>query len=192
LMGLLIVGFLGLVAGYTYKARLNDRFMTITRDKVYQSGAMPPEVLKERVRQHGIRVVIDLRRPENGLEEERTTLAELGVSYFSLPCGQHPKEHVVRAFLEIMDHRENRPVLIHCNNGISRSVIFAAIYRMEYEGWSNDRARRVAYWQSAFGDFALGQKKGMFLMNYIPRWHRSAVAAGGELCSMNELVSIKE
>ena len=39
-----------------------------------------------------------------------------------------------------MDNPDNYPVLIHCFAGIHRTGAFCAIYRMEYEGWTNAEA----------------------------------------------------
>jgi hypothetical protein len=41
----------------------------------------------------------------------------------------------IAEFLEIMDHPDNYPVLLHCKAGLHRTGFFTAIYRMEYEGW---------------------------------------------------------
>lgn len=189
LIGLLVLGLVGNLIGYWHKAKLHYHFMTISRGKVYQSAAMPADVLKEKVRRYGIKAVIDLRRPENGLEEERAVLADLGIAYYNLPSNQIPRDEVVEEFLKIMDNHTHRPVLIHCKNGIGRSIILAAIYRMEYEGWSNDRARRVAYWQSTFGSFSSGGRKGQFLMRYVPRWRRSEASVSCASTMRNGIIT---
>ena len=169
MIGVLLIGALGAGAGY-YQKRSSYRFTTITEGQVYQSGAMPPEVLKNKVQQYGIQTVIDFRRPGDKVDAERAALTQLGIKHFNLYSGQIPKDKVVDAFLEIMDHHEYRPVLIHCKHGIGRAVLFSAIYRMEYEGWLNELARRKAYWQSNLGSsFKLNEKKGEFIRDYIPR-----------------------
>jgi protein tyrosine/serine phosphatase len=35
---------------------------------------------------------------------------------------------------------KNYPVLVHCFAGIHRTGAYTAIYRMEFEGWSNAKA----------------------------------------------------
>ena len=44
-----------------------------------------------------------------------------------------------------------------------------AIYRMEYQGWSNDRARRECVSVPGFSHFDRGERKGDFIMAYVPR-----------------------
>jgi tyrosine-protein phosphatase SIW14 len=39
-----------------------------------------------------------------------------------------------------MDNPDNYPVLVHCFGGIHRTGAYCAIYRMEYEHWSNAQA----------------------------------------------------
>jgi len=170
MIGVLALGLLGAGVGY-YQKRSHYRFTTVTEGEVYQSGAMPKEALRDKVIQYGIRAVIDLRRPRNNVDEEHAVLTQLGVKHFNLPSQQIPKDEVVKKFLEIMDHPEYRPVLIHCEHGIGRAVLFTAIYRMEYEGWSNEQARRAAYLQSTFGSsFKPNEEKAKFIHEYVPRW----------------------
>ena len=40
-----------------------------------------------------------------------------------------------------MDDSSNYPVLIHCYHGVGRAQMFSALYRIEYEGWTNQEAR---------------------------------------------------
>jgi len=156
-------------AAYGYWAWLDYRFLTVTDGQVYRSGAMPPEKLVERVREHGIRTVIDLRSGGKAVEAERDALAAIGVRHHNVPSGQVPADERVDAFLEIMRQPENRPVLIHCQHGIGRATLYSAIYRMELEGWSNEQARSTAYWRSGLGSFEAGDSKGRFLLDYTPR-----------------------
>ena len=68
-----------------------------------------------------------------------------------------------------MDDPSNYPVLLHCYHGVGRAQLFSAIYRMEYEGWSNQDAReqtRVLLKGSSFDE---GAPKGDYLINYKPR-----------------------
>ena len=168
MIGVLLIGALGAGAGY-YQRLSSYRFTTINEGRVYQSAAMPLEVLKDKVRQYRIKTVIDFRRPGDKVDIEHAVLTQLGIRHFNLSSGQIPEDEVVDEFLKIMDNHEYQPVLIHCKHGIGRAVLFSALYRMEYEGWLNERARRKAYWQSGFGGFKPTEKKGAFILDYTPR-----------------------
>src|SRR5207237_1241596 len=54
--------------------------------------------------------------------------------------GSVPAEKGVKVFREVMSDPANYPVLVHCFAGIHRTGAYCAVYRMEFEGWSNARA----------------------------------------------------
>jgi protein tyrosine phosphatase (PTP) superfamily phosphohydrolase (DUF442 family) len=166
--GLLIVAILG--GKYLYWAQVDKRFTTITEGKLYQSAEMSMGKLQEKIAVKGIRTVVDLRSPRKEVDKERTYLTESGVNYINLPSGQHPKDDVIDGFLKIMAKKENLPVLVHCKHGMGRSVLLAALYRIEFEGWSKEDARRKAFWQSGLGfEFLPSGDKGRFIKDYPPR-----------------------
>jgi protein tyrosine/serine phosphatase len=167
--GAFLVSLLVVAAVYGYWVFVEHRLLTVTEDQVYRSGAMPLETLQNAIRKYGIRTVIDLRKPSKEVDTEHTALALMGVQHFNLPSKQVPADETIKAFLEIMDNRENRPVLIHCHNGVGRAVLFTAIYRMEYEGWSNENARRASRLILYKSAFSLDSSKGKFLQEYVPR-----------------------
>lgn len=153
---------------YAYWVLFEYRFASVTPGQMYRSGAMPPERLVEKVEEHGIRAVIDLRTHGED-EAERSALAALGAKYFYLPSSQAPPPSVVEGFLEIAVQSENRPLLVHCEHGVGRAVLFSALYRIEFEGWPNERARSSAYWGSGLGNFKPDSRKGRFLLDYRRR-----------------------
>ncbi len=51
-----------------------------------------------------------------------------------------------------MDDPANYPVLIHCYAGIHRTGTMCAIFRMDYQGWTNDEAMNE---MRTFGDTML-------------------------------------
>jgi protein tyrosine phosphatase (PTP) superfamily phosphohydrolase (DUF442 family) len=153
---------------YAHWVLFEHRFATVSQGQVYRSAAMPPGRLVERVEEYGIRAVIDLRTDGED-EAERSALAALGVKYFYLPANQAPQPSVVDTFLELAEQSENRPLLVHCEHGVGRAVLFSALYRVEFEGWPNERARSRAYWGSGLGNFRPDSEKGRFLLDYRRR-----------------------
>ncbi len=53
-----------LVAKSLYNTHLNYNFKTITDDKVFSSGVIPPEKIKDYVEDNNIKTIIDFRHPE--------------------------------------------------------------------------------------------------------------------------------
>lgn len=166
----LAAGVLVLAAWGPFLNRLLDyRFQVVSEGKLYRSAEMPPDELARRCRRLGIRTVIDFRKPGGDVDAERAALARGGVRHVHLPSKQVPKPEVVRGFLEVMDDPANLPALLHCTHGVGRTGVLSAVFRMEYEGWSNDRARREAQRLGGIKSFRKDKPKGRFLLNYTPR-----------------------
>ncbi len=72
-----------------------------------------------------------------------------------------PARETVEAFLEVMSHEQNYPILIHCHHGYGRSSVMTALYRIEFEGWDNDTR-----WFTPFSSFDRDASKGAFLLSY--------------------------
>ncbi len=169
---LAIVVALALGGGYwRHQATALHRFSVVHEGRLFRSQALSAEIVVKRCEEHGIRTVVDLRKEEQreAIDAEAEALAAAGVKHIRLSTGQVPDPHVVAQFLEVMDEPANWPVLVHCRHGSGRTGVMAAIYRMEYQGWSNDRARRENVVLPHFSSFDRGERKGEFIMNYVPR-----------------------
>ncbi len=166
---------------YVYDRHINHNFMTITEGKVYKSGVIPPDEIADYVKKYKIKSIIDLRFPGTGdtvnnpeipaeLTAEKEAVAKIpGVNYFNNGCDQVPDQAAVDSFLKIMDNKDNYPVLIHCYHGIGRSQLFSALYRIEFEGWTNEEARQKAAFPVKFSSFDDGTPKGEYLKAYKTR-----------------------
>ena len=177
----LVVVILGVTGKYIYDRHINHNFMTITEGKVYKSGVIPPDEIANYVKKYHIKSIIDLRFPGTGddvnnpeipseLTAERTAVAKIsGVNYFNNGSDQVPKQENLDKFFKIMDNQSNYPVLIHCFHGIGRAQMYSAIYRIEYEGWSNEDARHKAAFPFMFSSFDDGKPKGEYLKTYKSR-----------------------
>ena len=135
----------------------------------------PPDELLEIVKDQGIRTVIDLRTSDESPVDvalERAALLRSDAAFVHLPAAHVPADETVRRFLEIVGDPENRPVLVHCKHGTGRSVLFASLFRVEFENWDNEVARRAVeplHWR---GNFAPHAPKGKYLLAYQRhRWN---------------------
>jgi protein tyrosine/serine phosphatase len=155
--------------------------MTITEGKVYKSGVIPPDEIADYVKKYHIKSIVDLRFPGTGdevnnpeipaeLTAEKNAVTKLiGVNYFNNGSDQVPNQKNLDLFFKIMDNKDNYPVLIHCYHGIGRAQLYSAIYRIEYEGWSNEDARHQAAFPFMFSSFDDGKPKGEYLKSYKSR-----------------------
>ncbi|WP_345988171.1 dual specificity protein phosphatase family protein [Chryseobacterium sp. Chry.R1] len=180
LIPLLIIAFLFLV-GALYQKKVRYNLVTISENKVYNSGVIPPDKLPAVLKSHNIKTVIDLRdglqqtelNPETKKQvnaEENAVDKLSGIHYFNLPTDQIPQDSTVKKFLSIMDDPKNYPVLIHCHHGVGRSRLFSSLYRIEYENFTNEEARANARFLWEFGsNFSKNSDKGTYLLNYKKR-----------------------
>lgn len=164
-----------------YHKYVTYNFRTISKGKVYKSGVINPDKIVDFLTEHNIKSVIDLRLPGTSdlknnpeitteVNAEKLALEKTDtITYFYNGTKQIPKKKQLKSFFKIMDNPNNYPVLIHCHHGVGRAKLFSALYRIEYEGWSNTKARKHTRFITKWSSFAIGKGKGDFLNNYIKR-----------------------
>ena len=170
-----------LVGKYVYDMNINHNFETITEGKVYKSGVIPPDELESYINKYHIKSVVDLRFPGTGdevnnpeipaeLTAEKNTIEKIkGVNYFNNGSDQVPKPENLKTFFRIMDNPANYPVLIHCYHGVGRAELYSAIYRIEYEKFTNEEARNGVRTLVKWSSFDDGKPKGEYLKAYKSR-----------------------
>jgi protein tyrosine phosphatase (PTP) superfamily phosphohydrolase (DUF442 family) len=135
------------VAYYVHWVHVRRRFVAISPGRVYQSGAMAPQKLIRCARRHSIDTIIDFRGAhEDVVQREALALSASGIRHINIPVGSLPTPKDVQRFNDVMreELRARRAVLLHCKDGEGRAVAFAAIYRIQFEGWSALKAYRRA------------------------------------------------
>lgn len=151
----LLVLLVGGPVGYALHRHSEQRKFLMVRDGVlYRSGQMTLTGLKRAVKDYGIKTVVTLRGseiendpapPPDQAEEDYCKAQEINhyrlppVPWWS-PTGPAPADANVRRFVAILSDPANHPVLVHCFAGIHRTGAYVAIYRMEFEHWSNAEA----------------------------------------------------
>ena len=181
-IGFLILGIVLIGVGkYVYDMNINHNFETITEKKVYKSGVIPPDELENYIQKYHIKSVVDLRFPGTAdlvnnpeipkeLTAEQEAISKIkGVTYFNNGSDQVPTQQNLDSFFKIMDNSANYPVLIHCYHGVGRAEMYSAIYRIEYEKWTNEQARQGVRTIIKFSSFDDGTPKGDYLKAYKSR-----------------------
>src|SRR5262249_44288482 len=149
---------LGPLVYYRYEYTDTKRLRVVEDGKLYRSGQLSADGLTKAVLQYKIRTVLnvqdDVPEPDmmaNWLNSstipERELCRQLGVRYIHLAPDlvsrrRTPLERpeAIDRFLEIMDDPLNHPVLLHCRAGLHRTGVLCAVYRLEYQGWSQLQA----------------------------------------------------
>lgn len=171
--------FCGVVVGcfQVYQVQFNYNFSVISQDKVYKSGAIPPEKLPRYIAKYNIKTVVDLRKgtvvdPLNpalntAVKEEAQALSKLDdVNYIHLPSKQIPTSDNLEKFYKIIEEEDNYPLLIHCHHGTGRAILYSAIYRIEREGLTNEEARSKTRFPVLLSNFDHNTPKGEWLKQY--------------------------
>lgn len=169
------------VGKYVYDMNINHNFETITDGKVYKSGVIPPDEIESYVKKYKIKSIVDLRFPGTSdlvnnpeipseLTAEKAAVEKIqGVNYFNNGSDQVPKPENLESFFKIMDNPDNYPVLIHCYHGVGRAEMYSAIYRIEYENFTNEKARENVRTLIKWSSFDDGTPKGEYLKAYKSR-----------------------
>ena len=167
---------------YSSHCNTHLRNLRVVEDGVlYRSGQLTPAGLDRVIHDHHIKTVITLRasRQSGGKspdEWEEAFCAARNVNHVRIvprvwgadEAGEIPAEQGVRAFLAVMDKKENHPVLVHCFAGIHRTGTMCAIFRMEYHGWTAERAMEEMQLYG-FAPEDMHQHIGAYLRSYEPR-----------------------
>lgn len=133
------------VGGYFYATWYPKRLSAVAEGRIYRSGQPYPRQLGPVVDKLGIKTLINFRdnetvssRPECVYEKQFAQ--EHGLKFVVLPLDCPPKEETIPPLLKLLDDPANYPLLMHCAEGIERSGLAAAIYRIERMGWTNEHA----------------------------------------------------
>lgn len=123
-------------------------FHVVTPGKLYRSGQHELESLQDLVRHYGIKTIVCLRASDTETSRREEGWARgAGLTFLRIPPrpwhyvdGEIPAERGLNAFRRIMDDPAQHPVLVHCFKGIHRTGAYCAIYRIDYDRWSNHEA----------------------------------------------------
>jgi protein tyrosine/serine phosphatase len=176
------LGLFGAPWGFAHFRHSQIRNFHIVRDGVlYRSGQMSISGLKRVIHDYGIKTVVTLRdayypgnlppdlAEQHFCEAEELNYVRITPRTWWASDGSVPAEKGIRQFLEVMDDPANYPVLIHCFAGSHRTGAYCAVYRMEYERWTNAEALAE---MKAFGYCNLDDELDIlgYLEQYRPRW----------------------
>jgi tyrosine-protein phosphatase SIW14 len=110
-------------------------------ENLYRGGQPKTGGLKK-LAELGIKTIINLRGDSDDTRAEGREALRLGMRYFSIPMSPagRPTDEQVRRAIEIIKEKEKGPVFVHCRRGSDRTGAIVAIYRIEKDGWTAERA----------------------------------------------------
>jgi protein tyrosine/serine phosphatase len=109
-------------------------------------GAQPKAGGLQRLKQIGIKTIVNLRGADERTQAEEQEARTLGLRYYhvALPEFSKPKDEDVQQVLELINAPENQPVFVHCRRGADRTGTIIASYRITHDGWTAAEAKKEA------------------------------------------------
>lgn len=123
-------------------------FGVVEEGSVYRSGQIHRGIVEDVLKEHDIRLVIDMAKDVEGDPDEareREVAERLGIRKLNLfeldGEGLGAPSDYLTALREIVDARaRGERVLVHCAGGSERTGAATAFYRMLFDGWDGRRA----------------------------------------------------
>jgi len=104
------------------------------------------------------------------VRQESMQARALGLAFVNIPLDvfNPPSQKAVQTFMNAVADSGNQPVYVHCLHGQDRTGTMVAIYRIEHDGWTPNRAYqemlscgfRPGFTQLTRAVFAAGARAG--------------------------------
>jgi len=151
-------------------------------ERLYR-GAQPKRGGIGRLAQLGVKTIVNLRPDDERSQREEQEARAAGLRYFNVPLERitpvgtlkslvdvrhfnppfnrlgRPTDAQVERVLSIINAPENQPVFVHCKRGADRTGAIIAIYRIEHDSWTSERAKAEAnrygmgWWEQGKKDY---------------------------------------
>src|SRR5262249_15840304 len=119
---------------------------------LYRSGE-PTEAGLKKLKEMGVKTLIDLRAPSERAFDEKEAAKELGLKYIMLTLtSAPPTQQQISTIIHTIKKAEEDPskgsVLVHCAHGSDRTGCMIGIWRVTQEDWNYDDAYKEMrkYW----------------------------------------------
>lgn len=105
-------------------------------------GQIPTRADLKELKAKGVKTIIDLQDEERHTAVEEKDAKSLDLKYFNIPMRRSKSVDMeaFKKFLKIAKEPENKPLYVHCHGGQDRTGVMLALYRVEVDGWSHDKA----------------------------------------------------
>jgi tyrosine-protein phosphatase SIW14 len=110
---------------------------------------------------------VDLREPGQPTEAERRLAEKLGIKYINVPLNGFgaPKPDEMKRILSLISADDAGTVFVHCRRGKDRTGTVIACYRIEHDGWDNEKAAAEA---DRYGMSRLERGMRAFVLKFKP------------------------
>jgi tyrosine-protein phosphatase SIW14 len=99
-------------------------------------GAAPTAEGLKKLKEQGVKTIIDLRIEKKGQAEEEAAVKALGLNRVRIPMGaEAPTQKQVAQFLALLKKAKGEPVFVHCQHGADRTGAMVGIWRVTHNNW---------------------------------------------------------
>ena len=124
------------------------RLHVMRPEKTYEAWVDPGQLMRgseqnaagfAALQKQGIKTVINLKREDNS---EAPIVEGLGMKAVHIPMYDQslPSPKEIQAFFDAVDAPGNQPAYVHCEQGVGRTGVMVALYRIHANGLSADDA----------------------------------------------------
>jgi protein tyrosine phosphatase (PTP) superfamily phosphohydrolase (DUF442 family) len=105
-------------------------------------GANPEMGAYPSLRTFGIDTVVRFSTGDEFIAAEKARVESLGMAFISLPwrAADLPETNQVVSFLSLVRNHPEHTYFVHCREGVDRTGVMVALYRVAIDGWSTDQA----------------------------------------------------
>ncbi len=113
-------------------------------DRIYR-GAQPDTIAIENLKKLGVRSLVDLRMPGEGVAREAAAARSAGLVHTNIALRgfSRPTPAQINAALACLTNLP-APIFVHCEHGCDRTGTLIACYRIAHDQWRETRALHEA------------------------------------------------
>jgi len=113
--------------------------------ETFYRGAQPDELGIQNLKKLGVKLIINLRMPDDCWQPEQAAAQNCGITVTNIPLKGlgRPTDQQVRTVLAMIKSSTS-PVFIHCQHGCDRTGTIVACYRIQHDGWTTEAALQEA------------------------------------------------
>jgi tyrosine-protein phosphatase SIW14 len=130
-------------------------------------GGMPTDEALQELKNFGVKMILDLRQDGPASLHEKEVVEHLGMRYEHLPLHSvgAPTANEIKQALALLLGEPSGKVYVHCLRGKDRTGTVVACYRIQHDGWDNQRALSEA---KSYGMSSLERQMQAFIRGFTP------------------------
>jgi protein tyrosine/serine phosphatase len=174
---LLAIAVVAAVAGYIWYSGVRTyHFAAVEEGVLYRDGVRSVDELANAVNRAQIATVVSLvDDTEIGQEPFNSELkycfnSHIRILRVPITRGGWPTNDAIKSFLDTATNPKNKPLLVHCAQGVRRTGMMVAAYQMSVLKWDKDKTK-AAILSYGHSDKTIGDIQ-RFIDNYDPVKHQ--------------------